>query len=426
MNENTKNVITRHPLAEELFGSLDRHEFEGLKQGLREHSQGARVWLYQGHVLCGWHTHLACRELGIEPECVEVEAENDDEALLKALSVELNRRSLTEQQRCAIWFRAADRVPLLKKSLERIDQEADERQRSGLKRGKEGPARQPQLEANGKAADQIGKIIGASRATVERDRKLFKLSPAWHAKVAAGAVAYDTAIRHANTEARITRAKNLTPVKLEDILPLHCCDFRDLEKQAGIEPKSARLVVLDPPYYEESIKDYGEAAERAALWLDPEHGMLVAPVGGLWLPDILNAMTPHLTYHWPASIYYGQTSGMQRGRVTMKVRECHRPVLVFRARKDTTSLRNFNDALECRGAEKDWHPMQQPLKAIKHYIEAFTDPHDLVVETHGGGFTTALACLLTKRRYVGCDVDAGCVEDGELRLREAAHENGLA
>jgi 16S rRNA G966 N2-methylase RsmD len=425
MSKNMKNVITRHPLAEELFGSLDRHEFEGLKEGLREHSQGARVWLYQGHILCGWHTYLACRELGIEPECVEVEAENDDAALLKALSVELNRRSLTEQQRCAIWFRAADRVPLLRESLERIDREAGERQRSGLKRGKEGPARQPQLEANGKAAEKIGKIIGASRAAVERDRRLFKLSPAWHAKVAAGAVAYDTAIRHANHEARIERVKQMPPVKLEDIKLLHC-DFRDLEKRVRIEPHSARLVVLDPPYYEEFIKDYEEAVERAARWLDPEHGILTVLLGSRWLPNVLDVLRRHLVYHRSGSIYYGQTQGMERGRVVDRARECHRPVLIFRANKDTTSLHIFNDALECREVEKDWHLMQQPLKAIKHYVEMFTDPHDLVIDTHGGGFTTAVACLLTKRRYVGCDVDGSCVEAGELRLREAAHENGLA
>lgn len=95
MTENNEPELTRHRLAEEHFGKLGRHEFEGLKQGLRDHSQGARVWLYQGRVLCGWHTHLACRELGVEPEYVVVEAADDGEALLKALSVELRRRSLS-------------------------------------------------------------------------------------------------------------------------------------------------------------------------------------------------------------------------------------------------------------------------------------------------------------------------------------------
>src|SRR5437867_573708 len=89
--EKNQQQLTRHSLADELFGNLEKHEFEGLKHGLQENSQGARVWLYQGHVLCGWHTWLACNELELEPEYVEVEASNDAEALLKALSVELRR-----------------------------------------------------------------------------------------------------------------------------------------------------------------------------------------------------------------------------------------------------------------------------------------------------------------------------------------------
>ena len=157
---NHENRLTRHLLAEELFGSLEKYEFEGLKQGIAENAQGVRVWLYQGHVLCGWHTYLACQQLGIEPEYVEVEAKNDDEALLKALSLELRRRSYTEQQRCAIWFRAADKIPPLQEAVERIVREAGKRQRAGLKRGGEAPSRQPQLEANGKAAGKVGELLG--------------------------------------------------------------------------------------------------------------------------------------------------------------------------------------------------------------------------------------------------------------------------
>jgi len=135
-------------------------------------------------------------------------------------------------------------------------------------------------------------------------------------------------------------------------------------------------------------------------------------------------MTPHLRWHYPVGIYYGQPEGMPQRRVAHCVRECHRLGLVFRAGAKTKALRVFNTGIECKEAEKDWHPMQQPLKAVKHYVEMFTEPHDLVIDTHGGGFTTAVACLLTKRKYVGCDVDAKAIENGELRLREAAHENG--
>ena len=425
MNDKKQKDLARHPLAEEFFGSLERHEFEGLKQGIAENPQGVQVWLYQGHVLCGWHTYLACQELGIEPEYVEVEAKNDDEALLKALSVELRRRSHTEQQRCAIWFRAADKIPLLRASLERITCEAGERKQSGLKRGKEAPPRQPQLEANGKAAKKIGDLLGVSRSVVERDRRLFTLSPEWHAKAAAG-VAFDHAFIEASRQDRIEKARSLPPVRLKDIKLLHC-DFRELERRAKIKPRTGRLVVLDPPYSAKHVRDYGEVAEHVARWLDPHHGMLVAMVGGLWLPDVLALMTPHLRWHWPGGIFYGgNTHGMRRGKAAHRVRGCQRHCLYFRAADATKPLRVFNDVIECREVEKDWDDWQQPLKAIRHWVEMLTEPHDLVIDTHGGAFTTAVACLLSKRRYVGCDVSAKQIEKGTLRLREVAHELGLA
>ena len=117
------------------------------------------MWLYQGHVLCGWHTHLACRELGIEPEYVEVEARNDNEAVLKALSVELRRRSYTEQQRCAVWFRAADKVPPLRGHL------------SGSLRGKRPPAVGPQAGEGG-----TGPFSLNLRPTGKRQRRLENFS----------------------------------------------------------------------------------------------------------------------------------------------------------------------------------------------------------------------------------------------------------
>ena len=229
----------------------------------------------------------------------------------------------------------------------------------------------------------------------------------------------------ASRQHRIEAAKKLPPVTLEDI-ELHHCDFRDLELRARIEPGSARLVILDPPYFWKFVKDYGKVAERAARWLDPRHGMVVAPVGGLWLPDVLDLMRPHLRWHWPGGIFYGGgTNGMRRGKAAHRVRGCQRHCLFFRAKEATKPLRVFNDVIECREVEKEWDDWQQPLKAIRHYVEMLTDPHDLVIETHGGAFTTAVACLLLKRWYIGCDVSAGQVEKGQLRLREVAHENGL-
>ena len=124
----------------------------------------------------------------------------------------------------------------------------------------------------------------------------------------AGGARFDTAIRKAATEAKIERAKALPPVDRKDIR-LFTCDFRDLEREAGIVPHSVRLVVLDPPYFEDYVEHYRAVAELAARWLDPRNGMLVAFVGSRWLPEIVAGMCRHLCWHWLAPVSYGQTGG---------------------------------------------------------------------------------------------------------------------
>jgi site-specific DNA-methyltransferase (adenine-specific) len=49
-------------------------------------------------------------------------------------------------------------------------------------------------------------------------------------------------------------------------------------------------------------------------------------------------------------------------------------------------------------------------------VRYFSEPGDLVVDTCGGGFTTAVACRNLGRRCISCDIDEGCVIRGQDRL----------
>jgi site-specific DNA-methyltransferase (adenine-specific) len=71
------------------------------------------------------------------------------------------------------------------------------------------------------------------------------------------------------------------------------------------------------------------------------------------------------------------------------------------------------------GKEKDWHEWQQPLELIEDLVRYFSEPGDLVVDPCGGGFTTAEACLRLARKCVSCDLDPGCVGNGQERLEAA-------
>lgn len=64
------------------------------------------------------------------------------------------------------------------------------------------------------------------------------------------------------------------------------------------------------------------------------------------------------------------------------------------------------------------HPFQRPLANVRHYVEAFSRPGDLVIDPFLGGGTTAVASALLGRRFIGCDRNPSAVEATSMRLRE--------
>ena len=55
-----------------------------------------------------------------------------------------------------------------------------------------------------------------------------------------------------------------------------------------------------------------------------------------------------------------------------------------------------------RGAD---HPTEKPVALMQHYIENSTSPGDLVVDPFMGVGSTAVACLRSGRRFIGCEID---------------------
>ena len=49
-------------------------------------------------------------------------------------------------------------------------------------------------------------------------------------------------------------------------------------------------------------------------------------------------------------------------------------------------------------------------------IERLTKPGDLICDPFLGGGTTAVVSLALGRKFVGCDIDAACVEKAKQRV----------
>lgn len=51
-----------------------------------------------------------------------------------------------------------------------------------------------------------------------------------------------------------------------------------------------------------------------------------------------------------------------------------------------------------------FHPTQKPLELIKSIILKHSDENDLVLDCFSGSGTTAVACFMTGRKFVGCEI----------------------
>lgn len=65
------------------------------------------------------------------------------------------------------------------------------------------------------------------------------------------------------------------------------------------------------------------------------------------------------------------------------------------------------------------HPAPFPVALPRRLIELFTYRGDVVLDPFMGSGSTAVACVETDRRYVGYDIDPGCVERAGERVAEA-------
>ena len=208
------------------------------------------------------------------------------------------------------------------------------------------------------------------------------------------------------------REPNPAPPLARDDIQLHHCRFQDLAAVAGIKPGSVNLICTDIPYQPEFLPQISELAAVASELLTPV-GLLVTYSGKLYLPEVLDRLGERLTYRWMlSSIWSGEGSSMR----SLDLVSRWKPILVF-SRGKWEKRPRWYDVLKTDGKEKQWHPWQQPLAEVEKLIEFFSRPGDLVVDTCGGGFAPAVACLRQNRRFIGCDCEAVCVSRGQQRLK---------
>lgn len=147
------HLIDAHPAAT-VFPLMDGVELAALVDDVRAHGLLDEIVLLDGLVLDGRNRLRACELAGVVPRFVDWEP-NGMTPTEWVVSHNLHRRHLTVGQRAAL---ALDLLP-------RLEEEARERQLSGLKQGDSVPV-PPIAEERGEAAEKAAALVGVGRTTV--------------------------------------------------------------------------------------------------------------------------------------------------------------------------------------------------------------------------------------------------------------------
>jgi len=84
--------------------------------------------------------------------------------------------------------------------------------------------------------------------------------------------------------------------------------------------------------------------------------------------------------------------------------------------KTQKEMHNFLESGLVQGKERTKHPTQKPLWITKHFIEILTNENDLILDPFIGSGTTAVACKMLNRRFIGFDISQNYIDIARKRI----------
>lgn len=174
-------------------------------------------------------------------------------------------------------------------------------------------------------------------------------------------------------------------------------------KELPLADDSIDLIFTDPPYPKEYLDVYEWLAKEAARVLKPDT-FCMAMCGGMYLDKIMVMMSRYLTFHWKFEIYLNGFSATPIWPRQVIARS--KPILCYSKGNAKFKQGNVLGAIIGGGQDKRFHHWGQDVESARYYIDVSTNRGDIVCDPFIGGGTTAIACELIERRWVGLDIDS--------------------
>lgn len=68
-----------------------------------------------------------------------------------------------------------------------------------------------------------------------------------------------------------------------------------------------------------------------------------------------------------------------------------------------------------------FHPTQKPISLFSYLIKTYSNENDIVLDNCLGVGTTALACKMLNRNYIGCEISKDYCEIAEARIKSISN-----
>jgi DNA modification methylase len=207
-----------------------------------------------------------------------------------------------------------------------------------------------------------------------------------------------------------------------------CSNANDFLKK--LSPKSADLILTDPPYGV-GISSWDDNAPiewcKEISRVMKDDASLVIFCGKQNRFEVEKALRETGLNFWQELVWVYGNGGVTRKN---SYNGHHEPILWFV--KDT---KNFHFDIEGKMWVDTWtvidrarpqsnfkvdkkiHPTQKALEVVKRLVEYHSRKDDLVIDPFAGSGTTAVACKVLQRNFLGCDIDENYVDMANARLK---------
>lgn len=214
-----------------------------------------------------------------------------------------------------------------------------------------------------------------------------------------------------------------------------------LELMKDIDDKSVDMILCDLPYAQTS-NHWDSLISLDDLWIQynriiKDNGCIALTAKGKFMINLINSNFKNYRYEW----IWDKNKGANFAHVKRMPLNVHEYVVIFYKKQPTynpqmtegkpykqkrlqESVKGIADNMDRYTTISEGkrypksiirvegiaqrhivHPTQKPVSLFEYLIKTYTNEGDLVLDNCIGSGTTAIACLNTKRNYIGIEKD---------------------